>query len=351
MKNQLSFGVKRGKSKPITCLLPESFVNQAEVQLSGDTLTWTEELDFADVSKGLIVSGMKRVPIEGCLGEFVRLANANPNQVLSFVRKWGVLAFDPLVESVPGEPGSLAGVYRFALSEPVFFYTRLARVFRCMLAVMRFLTGGAPVKPGELCDLSHVSSFLGEVKLTSFLVGANAAKKRTSEIYDHLYSCVKNLWQNNRPSIDIVGMSGGAPVFQISFKNHDVKWDRRRSEDFQDGLLRTLRPSARLDVQGDYPVERLSYQAYAEEVAAQLPLIRGGRRSPLLSVLIWQLLEAVTLPDDTYKCSQCGCFYPIDEDHYRKGRRPNPNKAHWCSQKHQDEWNLAYDSESKRKNK
>jgi hypothetical protein len=330
---------KRGILKPISCTLAVDFESHTEAHLSDDMLTWDQAVEFGD-GEEYPIQGMKQVPVKDSLLDFVRLADATPEQVLDFVRKRGVLACDPLVELALGG-SSTSIIFRF--SEPVFFYTRLARLFRYLLAALRFLTERTRIKPSERCDLQHVLPFIGNTDLSQL---------ESHYLYSQIHSCLEDLWDANQPRLTIRGMSGGITSMLMSFPSADPKWDMRRAKQFNDGLLRTVRPHCRLDDDDFKPrMEMMPYREYAKEVANLFPLMRGGRRSPLLGVLVWQMLEKVSLPEHTYQCSNCGGLYSFDERHYKPNRKPHKNRRSWCKQECENEDKLARDRKRKRKPK
>ena len=86
------------------------------------------------------------------------------------------------------------------------------------------------------------------------------------------------------------------------------------------------------------PKRLVSYREYAETFAGLLPFMEETRPSPLLSVLAFQLMEAITLPDDTYYCKQCEAeFQPVIGKN-----APRKDHGGCCSDKCAGEWKRAY---------
>ena len=310
------------------------------VELRGDMLTWR----IPDRRKrGCFVP----VPIRGCLRAAARLSNATPERVLAFVQHHGVLALDPMVQSEYEEGSSY-----LRYTESVWVYTRLGAIARRLLAVIDHLLYGVALTKVSRCsrpDLTGVSEYMQDefeaLYHLLYVEGYNPEYMRSD-----ITRIVQELWDASPPMLAAKSDNDiSLPGLWVQFVNNTGirHWDWTRTQCYRSPQhLRISRPGSWFSVsadrgethRADSREEMMSYRDYANAFVQLLPFMEETRPSSLLSVLAFQLMEAITLPEDTYYCKQCQAeFRPTP------GRNaPRADHGGCCSDECSVLWKRAY---------
>ena len=310
-----------------------------DIEMQGDMLTWrTPHVR----RQGCFVP----VPIRGCLRDFARLANATPEEVLTFVQQRGVLALDPLVE-IERE----AGLSYLRYTEPIWLYTRLGGIVRRLLAVVDHLLHGTALTKASRCsrpDLSGVSESMQQ-EFESLYGLLYAEDDGPEYLRSGMTGIVEELWDASPPKLVTRSDEASLPGLRVQFTNFAFtdRWDSSRTHCYRSPRhLMISRPGSWFSVdakswernRADSPEELMDYRDYAHAFVQLLPFMEETRSSCLLSVLAFQLMEAITLPDDTYYCKQCQAeFRPSP------GRNaPRADHGGCCSDECSVLWKRAY---------
>ena len=289
----------------------------AEVSLTGDSLTgemlaWDVDCGVLGLKEDRLVSR----PVEGCLKEFVRLADAAPDQALAFAQRRGVLGLIPLVWEKAKNPLETQRHYK----EPVFVYRQGARIARNILSVMAGLRSKEKVEPERVRQCFSTAD------------GYQMTLEASRDNLYHALLLAVSYWSEcaafQHPLSDQEARLSGRlrPQFVISFGRwaDGEAWDRQRLNRYLSGDR--LGPWR----QGSASVgEARPYAEWAKEEAAGLPRIIQ-RPSPLFNVLTHQLQREIMLPEGGRLCEQCGGDVLHDKDD-PDARKPRSDKPAFCS--------------------
>lgn len=285
------------------------------VSLGNGNLIWEYEIK-APLNPNL-------VDIDKCLEDFEALADSGDGAVHAFVKKYGVLGILPTV-TVPKDhaSGRLPAILarKFFYKEPTSIYQQLALQCNAIRRIMECFRSGRRIDPSVFLQCFPSSQHQAVQKD----IDTHRWKTR-SEIYEHLVSATM-LWSNAscyrfrlRPSN---AGNGRQAAFVLDFGGwaDGIEWDRQTlentGEDDDDPFFELLSKD-------DLPSRR-------------------QRPSPLFNILAFQLLNAVTLPEGTYFCSQCN--EPYQPNREKGDRKPRCDKeTQFCCDDHRDEYKKAYD--------
>lgn len=337
------------------------------IELQGGMLVW----QYHDI----VVNGddytPQSRPVQGCLEEFIGLADASEaSEVLEFVQNRGVLGLNPLVHtrwwdaeksewSTDVEPRTAELTMadwigtRFYYQENVLNYVFLASRFRCTLSLFQSLKEGVPVKES---DLLGCAGMLGYDGIPEWLrvSPTNDAHNLRFNIYDHVYREINTLCSAAALRITMTGLSVGGdrlivgepPVFELSFGAwaDGTSWDYKRArQSRENGMI--------LDGESLYFYETNKlmrdwarpFASYSHEESLRLPQ-PDNRPSPLLNLLLFQLMKAITLPEGTYFCNHCHKPFTHRPGRGNKPRRGGESGA-FCDDTCRQNYKTAYDRE------
>ena len=300
---------QQGEMARLHCPVDTHIYSCGEVEMVDGYLIWVEFSKF------------ESYPVAGALTDFLKLADAwgqvyeeYAQHVFAFVQKHGVLAFWPMVEEhEKAEPEDPRGRYYY--TEAPEFYGPLALFFRHCLALVRFLKGGSPVKPEEQSNSVLLSGISGE---------------RGRELYADLLDAFYAAW-HSAPQLAVSPTPRGVPGIGISFEQNPVeinRWDSFRAQEF-----------------GGTPQQNREKYREEERKAEYFPIVAGGpyymespRSSALWSVLCFQMMQKIELPEGQFFCDQCGdLFTPVERNKPRLDKAVFCNKPE-CREEHKREY-------------
>lgn len=332
-----------------------SLIMPAEVGLEDDMLCWgTGRYGRHSPQKAKEYHAQFAArPVAGVLRDFIGLADAAPERVLAFARARGVLGIDPLVTALwqEGDERFPFADDSFDYIEPVAGYTGLAAHFAGILRIMGAIKAGRKIDDGDLFQcirgrwgLRNSDSFPPSLKHELLWL-------TVSECWDQ--ATIKLMPSSISP-LAMIEPENPYPFFtvphsrEITIKfgewrdGHD--WDREHSLQTRPGDMIALPEWHEGRDTGDRSSgEWLKpYRDYATEDFYALHA--GSRPSALYGALVFQLLQELTLEEDTYFCSQCARAYPYDPDRARKPAKGEDPKD-WGNSKPREDRATAFCSE------
>lgn len=316
MKNRIMSGIK---SETLEIPLPEQYETLwGDVTLSNEMLHWQHDK----------IEKRKRFASKGCLEEFIQLAGASSTDIFAFTQRRGLLAIDPYIESQ---------LSNYLYSEPVLFYTRLAEIFATIYKAASCLKTGLPFKNNGAWQLPK--SALGQ---------SSDAKQRLA---NDLYEAASKLKDSVRIFL-MMTLQDGFPRLTFYYLTDGFGWSEARVKQVAAAGI----PHSLLTADPEYddiwvpvseysevplmpPTSVISYREYTERAASVFPKMQWPRPSPLLCVLVLQLMQEIAIPYGLYPCSHCGKnFLP------RQGKnKPRTDRAMFCSDDCKVEYKQEYD--------
>ena len=312
-----------------------------DVEILGENLIWTAETGelFDPFSDDL-----ETYDISGCLESFVGLADAAPEDVFAFVKRYGPLSISPI--SI-GQELIEAGLWRIEYCEPICVYQQLAKRSRSILAVMQTLRSGKLIdrvafldcvptwKQAELKTKMDTGMKRREIHNTLL---REASRWSSSASYKFLLSPIVAAPALKRGDTPSTSQDIANSFFTLDFG------DWNDGHDWDMSLMPFWKPGSplNLDMDSGYIVNPMSGDdlAYPGDLPAA-----SQRPSPLFNVLAFHFTRKLTLAEGFDFCDQCHELKeakPLIGDRRANKRRADKN-TWFCSDDCRDAHKKASD--------